>query len=42
MCSVRVTSVEVSTLSRHPWCCAVDSATDGMALSPNRHKVVAG
>ena len=37
-----MTSVDVSTVSKHSWCCSVDSATDGAALSPNRHGVGVG
>ena len=37
ICSVKVTSVEVSTVSIHSSCCSVDSAVDGAALFPTRH-----
>ena len=33
--SVRVTSVDVSTVSTHPWCVSVDSATYEALLSLN-------
>ena len=33
--SVRITSVDVSTVSTHPWCCSVDSATYKALLSLN-------
>ena len=40
--SVRVTSVKASTVSTHPSCCSVDSATDEALLSPNRQGVDVG
>ena len=40
--SVRVTNVDVSTVSTHPWCCPVDSAKDEVLLAPNRQGVDVG
>ena len=40
--SVRLTCVEGFTELRHPWCCAVDSATDVGALSSGRDGLTAG
>ena len=40
--SVRVTSVDVSAVSTHPWCCSVDSATDEALLSLNCQGVDVG
>ena len=36
MCSVLVFRVELSTVSRHPSSCAVDSAMDEVAVYPHR------
>ena len=40
--SVRVTSVDVSTVITHPWCCSVDRATYEALLSPNFQGVDVG
>ena len=40
--SARVTSVDESTLSTHPWCCSVDSATYEALLSLNCQGVDSG
>ena len=40
--SVRLTSVDVSTVSTRPWCCSVDSATYEALLSLNCQGVDVG